>query len=252
MEVGGVEEELLELQETILSSGDISAVVEEGRRRGEVHAKPSGNNSLTFFMNDDVGEEEEEEMVVEEEEVAGPSGVQKEEVPRERELTQRWRCSPSTSIPRRYLAGQLSFKDLMHEMKEDEEDVEEEEAEETDDEEWRPPAEVRGGWRVPGSPGESRPHLAGEGRQGGEGGEEGQHGVLRDGVPGHPEGAAAAAEEGRGGEAAAAGARAAGPHGRGQPEVRQGGHGHGGEDVHGGDPAGPHGAGALPDPGHPV
>merc|ERR1719318_2550669 len=76
-------------------------------------------------MNDDVGEEEEEEMVVEEEEVAGPSGVQKEEVPRERELTQR------------YLAGQLSFKDLMHEMKEDEE------AEETDDEEWRPPAEVR-------------------------------------------------------------------------------------------------------------
>merc|ERR1719209_2890807 len=82
-------------------------------------------------MNDDVGEEEEEEMVVEEEEVAGPSGVQKEEVPRERELTQR------------YLAGQLSFKDLMHEMKEDEEDVEEEEAEETDDEEWRPPAEVR-------------------------------------------------------------------------------------------------------------
>ena len=86
-----MEEELLELQDTILSSGDISAVVEEGRRRGEVSARPSGNNSLTFFMNDDVEEEEEEEeMVVEEEEVAGPSGVEKEEVPRERELTQRW------------------------------------------------------------------------------------------------------------------------------------------------------------------
>ena len=61
---------------------------------GEVMARPSGSNSLTFFMNDSMeeGEEqvpdqEEEEEEDEKEKVSGPGS--QEEVPRERELTEK-------------------------------------------------------------------------------------------------------------------------------------------------------------------
>ena len=138
MELGETPEELLELQDKILLGGleavagsSSSALISNsemekraggGRRSREVMARPSGNNSLTFFMPDDEEEEEEfAEVDVGEEEdmdvnevnpVLGQAHKVDEEenvgenqslgdIPRERQLTQK------------FLAGQLSFKDLM-------------------------------------------------------------------------------------------------------------------------------------------
>ena len=139
MELGETPEELLELQDKILMGGleavagsssdlipnlDHDGEVEKRaarKRSREVKARPSGNNSLTFFMPDDEEEEEEFTAVdVEEEDmdvdVANPVGRAHDEedeeeivgdnqslgdIPRERQLTQK------------FLAGQLSFKDLM-------------------------------------------------------------------------------------------------------------------------------------------
>ena len=83
-------------------------------------ARPSGNNSLTFFMPDEEEEEGEFAVVDAEEEdmdvdAVNPAGEAHEvdegenigdnqflgDMPRERQLTQK------------FLAGQLSFKDLM-------------------------------------------------------------------------------------------------------------------------------------------
>ena len=67
-----------------------------GQGCGEVMARPSGSNSLTFFMNDSMEEGEEQEEQVpdgeeeeedEKEKVSGPGS--QEEVPRERELTEK-------------------------------------------------------------------------------------------------------------------------------------------------------------------
>ena len=182
MELGETPEELLELQDKILMGG-VEAVAgtssdlisnsyydareaekraSGGRKSREVMAKPSGNNSLTFFMPEEEEEEEEFAAADAEEDInsAGAAHPADEEenlgdnqslgdMPRERQLTQK------------FLAGQLSFKDLMQvlvllflvkqvynalvlqEMKEKEDEEEgEEETRETDDEEWRPPAEV--------------------------------------------------------------------------------------------------------------
>ena len=138
MELGETPEELLELQDKILiggleavagsssaliSNSDNGGEVEKragGRRSREVMARPSGNNSLTFFMPDDEEEEEELAVVDAEDEdmdvdavnsVGQGHEVDEEEsvgdnqslgdMPRERQLTQK------------FLAGQLSFKDLM-------------------------------------------------------------------------------------------------------------------------------------------
>ena len=139
MELGETPEELLELQDKILMGGleavagsssapipnsDHDGEVEKragGKRSREVMARPSGNNSLTFFMPDDEEEEEEVFAAVDVEEdmdvdAVNPVGrVHDEEdeeesvgdnqslgdIPRERQLTQK------------FLAGQLSFKDLM-------------------------------------------------------------------------------------------------------------------------------------------
>ena len=140
MELGETPEELLELQDKILLGGleavagssSAAALIPNsemekragggGRRSREVMARPSGNNSLTFFMPDDEEEEEEfAEVDVGEEEdmdvnevnpVLGQAHKVDEEenvgddqslgdIPRERQLTQK------------FLAGQLSFKDLM-------------------------------------------------------------------------------------------------------------------------------------------
>ena len=79
-------------------------------------AKPSGNNSLTFFMPEEEEEEEEEEFAAADAEedinsvgAAHPADEEENvgdnqslgDMPRERQLTQK------------FLAGQLSFKDLM-------------------------------------------------------------------------------------------------------------------------------------------
>ena len=138
MELGETPEELLELQDKILLGGldavagssssalipnsDVEKRAGGGRRSREVMARPSGNNSLTFFMPEDEEEEEEfaeadlgeeEDMDVNEvNPVVGQAHVVEEEenlgddqslgdIPRERQLTQK------------FLAGQLSFKDLM-------------------------------------------------------------------------------------------------------------------------------------------
>ena len=138
MELGETPEELLELQDKILLGGleavagssssalipnsDVEKRAGGGRRSREVMARPSGNNSLTFFMPEDEEEEEnfaeadlgeEEDMEVNEgNPVLGHAhDVDEEEnqghdqsvgdIPRERQLTQK------------FLAGQLSFKDLM-------------------------------------------------------------------------------------------------------------------------------------------
>lgn len=135
MEMGETPRELLELQDKILMGGveavsgsstvtphmDLARPVEKkaGKRprEPEVKARPSGNNSLTFFMPDDDEEPEEDEYAVavgEEDgmmdvEAVNPVGRSHEEdeeeimgdIPRERQLTQK------------FLAGQLSFKDLM-------------------------------------------------------------------------------------------------------------------------------------------
>ena len=138
MELGETPEELVELQDKILMGGldavtgsssalisnsDLGGEVEKragGRRSREVMARPSGNNSLTFFMPDDEEEEEEfavvdagdEDMDVDAVNSVGQAHEVDEEenigdnqsfgdMPRERQLTQK------------FLAGQLSFKDLM-------------------------------------------------------------------------------------------------------------------------------------------
>lgn len=130
MELGETPPELVELQERILMGGleavaGSSAVdggeVEKraGKRGREVMAKPSGNNSFTFFMpeeeeEDDFdggGDEEEEDMELDADQSVGRApgdkareydgGEPGEDLPRERQLTQK------------FLAGQLSFKDLM-------------------------------------------------------------------------------------------------------------------------------------------
>ena len=130
MELGETPPELVELQERILMGG-LEAVagsspVDEGevekragKRGREVMAKPSGNNSFTFFMpeeeeEDDFdggGDEEEEDMELDAVQSVGRAPGDKareydgdepgEDLPRERQLTQK------------FLAGQLSFKDLM-------------------------------------------------------------------------------------------------------------------------------------------
>ena len=137
MELGETPEELIELQEKILGgrleavAGSSSALISNsdhegeakragGRRSREVMARPSGNNSLTFFMPDEEEEEGEFAVVDAEEEdmdvdAVNPAGEAHEvdegenigdnqflgDMPRERQLTQK------------FLAGQLSFKDLM-------------------------------------------------------------------------------------------------------------------------------------------
>ena len=129
MELGETPPELVELQERILMGG-LEAVagssaadggeVEKraGKRGREVMAKPSGNNSFTFFMPEEEeydfdggGDEEEEDMELDAAQSVGRApgdkareydgGEPGEDLPRERQLTQK------------FLAGQLSFKDLM-------------------------------------------------------------------------------------------------------------------------------------------
>merc|ERR1719186_1273404 len=104
-------------------------------------ARPSGTNSLTFFMNE---EDEEEEMDMEvfaadltvdnlstemsslDTSQASQTSVEEENsMQRERVLTDK------------YLAGQLSFKDFVSEINAEEDD--EEELMSDDDEEWKPP-----------------------------------------------------------------------------------------------------------------
>ena len=130
MELGHTPPELVELQERILMGGleavagsssvDVGEVEKRAGKRGrEVMAKPSGNNSFTFFMpeeeeEDDFdggGDEEEEDMELDAVQSVGRApgdkareydgGEPGEDLPRERQLTQK------------FLAGQLSFKDLM-------------------------------------------------------------------------------------------------------------------------------------------
>ena len=130
MELGETPPELVELQERILMGGleavagssavDGGAIEKRAGKRGrEVMAKPSGNNSFTFFMpeeeeEDDFdggGDEEEEDMELDAVQSVGRApgdktreydgGEPGEDLPRERQLTQK------------FLAGQLSFKDLM-------------------------------------------------------------------------------------------------------------------------------------------
>ena len=129
MELGETPPELVDLQERILMGGleavaGTSAVdggeVEKraGKRGREVMAKPSGNNSFTFFMPEEEedefdggGDEEEEDMEIDAVQSVGraPGDKAREyddaepgvDLPRERQLTQK------------FLAGQLSFKDLM-------------------------------------------------------------------------------------------------------------------------------------------
>ena len=129
MELGETPPELVDLQERILMGGleavaGTSAVdggeVEKraGKRGREVMAKPSGNNSFTFFMPEEEedefdggGDEEEEDMELDAVQSVGRAPGDKareyddaepgEDLPRERQLTQK------------FLAGQLSFKDLM-------------------------------------------------------------------------------------------------------------------------------------------
>ena len=151
-ELGGMES-LQQLAGVTLQGGlDGEAVAElctAGPSKG-VRARPSDSNQLTFFMADSTEDEEEEQEVEEEEEEVeepeetedenekniggeasmeeageGESGKEGEQFgkQRERELTDR------------YLAGQLSFRDFVQEInQEDEEEVGSE-----DDEEWRPP-----------------------------------------------------------------------------------------------------------------
>jgi len=130
------------IEQEILSGGIENVATGRG-----VMARPSGNNSLTFFMNDDDDEEEEEEEIQMDDvepdipmanltmEMSGldtsqsqnsqASGEEENSKQRERVLTDK------------YLAGQLSFKDFVHEINNEEE--EEEEIDSEEDEEWRPP-----------------------------------------------------------------------------------------------------------------
>ena len=128
------------IEQEILSGG----IENVGSGRG-VMARPSGNNSLTFFMNEeDEKIEQEVEMDDAEEDIsidnlAGEmssldtsqsqtsqaSGEEENSKQRERVLTDK------------YLAGQLSFKDFVHKI--NNEDDEEEEVDSEDDKEWQPP-----------------------------------------------------------------------------------------------------------------
>jgi len=131
--------DLSTIEQEILTGG----LENVGSGRG-VMARPSGNNSLTFFMNDDEEEEVEmegvaEDMVVDnlagsmssldtsqsQAETSQPSDEEENSKQRERVLTDK------------YLAGQLSFKDFVSEINNEEE--EEEEVDSNDDEEWKPP-----------------------------------------------------------------------------------------------------------------
>jgi len=155
MELGETPPELVDLQERILMGG-VEAVagtstldggeVEKraGKRGREVMAKPSGNNSFTFFMPEEEedefdggGDEEEEDMELDAVQSMGRAPGDKareyddsepgEDLPRERQLTQK------------FLAGQLSFKDLMQEMNEkDDREDEDEYRQDSDDEDWKP------------------------------------------------------------------------------------------------------------------
>jgi len=155
MELGETPPELVDLQERILMGG-LEAVagtsaadggeVEKraGKRGREVMAKPSGNNSFTFFMPEEEedefdggGDEEEEDMELDAVQSVGRAPGDKareyddaepgEDLPRERQLTQK------------FLAGQLSFKDLMQEMNEkDDREDEDEYRQDSDDEDWKP------------------------------------------------------------------------------------------------------------------
>jgi len=126
---------LSSIEQEILAGG----LENVGSGRG-VMARPSGNNSLTFFMNEENEDEEEEvdmEGVAEDltvdnlsTEMSGldtsQTSVEEENsMQRERVLTDK------------YLAGQLSFKDFVSEINAEEDD--EEELMSDDDEEWKPP-----------------------------------------------------------------------------------------------------------------
>lgn len=102
-----------------------------------IHIKAAGDNQFTFVM-DDEGEEDD----VEEEELPAPnlgssltlaeSETEASELTPEDETKQRER-----ELTDKYLSGQLSFKDFVQEINNEEKDEEEELSDE--DEEWTPP-----------------------------------------------------------------------------------------------------------------
>jgi len=136
MDDSNVDMDLSYIEQEILTGG----VENFGSGRG-VMARPSGNNRMTFFMNDEADDMEAdgniEDSVINNltedmstldtslSQLSQASGEEDNSKQRERVLTDK------------YLAGQLSFKDFVSEINNEED--EEDEIDSEEDEEWKPP-----------------------------------------------------------------------------------------------------------------
>ena len=142
-------ESLQQLAGVTLQGGlDGEAVAElctAGPSKG-VRARPSDSNQLTFFMADSTEEEEEQEEEEEVEEPEEPEDDNEKDIGGEASMEEvgegesgkegeQFGKQRERELTDRYLAGQLSFKDFVQEINQEDE----EEAGSEDDEEWRPP-----------------------------------------------------------------------------------------------------------------